>query len=92
MASISQTDPTAQLPATQAHGEAVGEADRTQEDDTKAILRDYRFWLILVALSVALLLAALESTVIVTTLPTISTELDLGENYVWVANVVMLSR
>ena len=50
-----------------------------------------RFWAIIVTCSVISLLSALENTVITTALPHIVTELELGENYVWVTNVFFLT-
>ena len=52
----------------------------------------YQFWAIMVALCVTSWLAALENTVIVTTLPTIAAELGIGADYVWIGNVFFLTR
>ena len=53
--------------------------------------RDWRFWMIFVALSVTGLLSAVEATVISNALPTIVHDIELGENYVWVVNVYLLT-
>ncbi|KAG0647639.1 MFS efflux transporter aclA [Hyphodiscus hymeniophilus] len=53
--------------------------------------RDWRFWMIFVALSVTGLLSALEVTVTSNALPTIVHDLDLGENYEWIVNVFFLA-
>jgi hypothetical protein len=50
-----------------------------------------RFWAILLTCAVIGLLSALENTVVTTALPHIATELELGENYVWVSNVFFLT-
>ncbi|KAK4031534.1 hypothetical protein C8A01DRAFT_42020 [Parachaetomium inaequale] len=50
-----------------------------------------RFWAIIITCSVIGLLSALENTVITTALPHIVTELELGENYIWVTNVFFLT-
>ena len=51
-----------------------------------------RFWAIISTLCVIGLLSALENTVVTTSLPFIVTELDLGENYIWVTNIFFLTR
>ncbi|KAM5361738.1 hypothetical protein ACJZ2D_012911 [Fusarium nematophilum] len=53
--------------------------------------RDYRFWMIMLTLIIATLLASLESTVVITSLPTIVENLHLGSNYIWVTNVFFLT-
>ncbi|KAH0433121.1 multidrug resistance protein fnx1 [Colletotrichum camelliae] len=53
--------------------------------------KDYRFWAILFALCITSLLASLENTVIVTSLPTIVEKLKFGSSYVWVANIFFLT-
>lgn len=50
-----------------------------------------RFWAIMATLCVIGILSALENTVVTTSLPFIVTELDMGENYVWVTNVFFLT-
>lgn len=50
-----------------------------------------RFWAIIITCAVIGLLSALENTVVTTALPRIVTELDLGENYIWVTNVFFLT-
>ncbi|KAF4448634.1 hypothetical protein F53441_7983 [Fusarium austroafricanum] len=53
--------------------------------------RDYRFWMIMVTLVLATLLASLEGTVVITSLPTIVKSLNLGTSYIWVTNVFFLT-
>ncbi|CAJ0552789.1 Ff.00g008670.m01.CDS01 [Fusarium sp. VM40] len=53
--------------------------------------RDYRFWMIMVTLILATLLASLEATVVITSLPTIVENLKLGSSYIWVTNVFFLT-
>ncbi|KAF4963562.1 hypothetical protein FSARC_8432 [Fusarium sarcochroum] len=53
--------------------------------------RDYRFWMIMFTLVLATLLASLESTVVITSLPTIVENLNLGSSYIWVTNVFFLT-
>jgi hypothetical protein len=52
----------------------------------------FQFWAILFALCFTSLLASLETTVVVTSLPLIVTELDIGRNYVWIGNIFFLTR
>jgi hypothetical protein len=69
--------------------------DVVLEDGEKAASKPHRglqFWTIIVGLSVAGILPGLESTVITTSLPTITAELNIGDNYAWIANVFFLTR
>ncbi|RGP58514.1 hypothetical protein FLONG3_11427 [Fusarium longipes] len=53
--------------------------------------KDYRFWMIMATLILSTILASLESTVVITSLPTIVNELNLGSSYIWVTNVFFLA-
>lgn len=53
--------------------------------------KDLRFWLIIVSLSISAVLAALDATIITTTLPTITATLGGGEEYVWVTGSYFLT-
>ncbi|KAI1392916.1 MFS general substrate transporter [Hypoxylon trugodes] len=53
--------------------------------------QDYRFWCIITALYTMQVLCSLENTVVVTSLPTIVKQLDLGSSYIWVTNVFFLT-
>lgn len=53
--------------------------------------RGPRFWAIIATLCMIGILSALENTVVTTSLPYIATQLDLGENYIWVTNVFFLT-
>ncbi|KAI1134687.1 MFS general substrate transporter [Hypoxylon sp. FL0543] len=50
-----------------------------------------RLWIIVVGLGVTLLLTALENTAITVAIPIIVSELELGENYIWVTNAFFIS-
>lgn len=52
---------------------------------------DYRFWAIIISLSLISCLAGLENTIIITALPFIIRDIGGGHNYVWVANVHFLT-
>ena len=52
----------------------------------------WRYWTVIVALSVTAFLPAMEGTVVSTALPTIVQELHGGELYVWVVNSYFLTR
>lgn len=67
------------------------EADASLDEKPK-FERGPRFWAIIATLCVIGLLSALENTVVTTSLPYIITELNLGENYIWVTNVFFLTR
>ncbi|KAH8678225.1 major facilitator superfamily domain-containing protein [Xylariales sp. PMI_506] len=54
--------------------------------------KNSRFWAIIFALCITSLLAAVESSVVVTSLPTIIEDLGVGQNYIWVANIFFLTK
>ena len=54
--------------------------------------KTFRFWMIIIAMAVTLLLTALEATVVSTALPTIAGDLDAGDLYVWFINSFFLTR
>lgn len=54
--------------------------------------RGARFWAIIIGLGVTNLLGALENTVVSTAGPTIVTDLEIGEDYVWITNAFFLCR
>jgi hypothetical protein len=60
--------------------------------DEVAQVRDWRFWMVFVALSTTGLLSAVEGTIISTALPTIVHNLNIGSNYAWVSNAYFLTR
>ncbi|KAI0412782.1 major facilitator superfamily protein [Xylaria grammica] len=59
--------------------------------DPSALNRDPRFWAIIIAISFAALLTALESTITSTALPSIVAALGGGELYVWAVNGYFVS-
>ncbi|KAI0197237.1 DNA repair protein RAD50 [Xylaria flabelliformis] len=82
--------------AQETSGDAPASLDGTnsarsgQQEKTK-FNKDPRFWAIIATLCVIGILSALENTVVTTSLPFIVTQLDLGDNYVWVTNVFFLT-
>jgi MFS family permease len=54
--------------------------------------KGWRFWAIFGAICVTAMLAAVESSVTSTALPTIVHELDAGPLYIWVVNAYFLTR
>jgi hypothetical protein len=64
----------------------------TQNPESKHSHKDVRFWGIMVALCIATLLGGLETTIVTTSLPTIVHELSIGDDYVWITNVLFLTR
>lgn len=53
--------------------------------------KDWRFWLIFVAVCIATLLVAIDLSIISTALPTIANDLKSEDLYVWVANAYVLA-
>lgn len=52
----------------------------------------FRVYIIVVGLGIANLLAALENTVLTIAAPEVLTDLELGDNFIWVTNAFFLSR
>lgn len=50
-----------------------------------------RFWAIFAALSFTNLLAGLEGSIAATALPSVVSDLQAGDNYVWIVNGYMLT-
>ena len=63
----------------------------TQVKTEYAYNRDYRFWCVILALCTMQILCSLENTVVVTSLPTIVSQLSLGSSYIWVTNIFFLA-
>ncbi|KAF4471819.1 multidrug transporter (major facilitator family) [Fusarium albosuccineum] len=83
--SLTSVDPSAQVEVNEKDSEAQN-ASAESSDKNLAFNRDYRFWMIMLTLVISTLLASLESTVVITSLPTIVDELNLGSSYIWVTN------
>lgn len=71
--------------------ETEGAAPVTNQQAPKEA-RGFTFWAIIVALCITSLLAALENTVVSTSLPFIVDRLKIGKNYVWITNGFFLAR
>jgi hypothetical protein len=52
----------------------------------------WRFWIIMLGLAIIALVSGMEGVILSTALPTITRELDTGDNYVWIINVYFLTR
>ncbi|KAH7153074.1 major facilitator superfamily domain-containing protein [Dactylonectria macrodidyma] len=63
----------------------------TEQKKTPAFNRDWRFWMIMLTLVISTLLSSLESTVVITSLPTIVGDLKIGSDYIWITNVYFLT-
>lgn len=69
--------------------------DKNDDDDdseeSKIVTANYgqggaRFWAVIMSLALTSFLASLENSVVVTSGPAIVADLEMGEEYVWVAN------
>jgi EmrB/QacA subfamily drug resistance transporter len=81
---------TAPAPA----AESAAVADQPAADTAPAVTstkKGWRFWAVFPALCITALLAAVESTVVSTALPSIVHEISAGEDYVWILNVYLLT-
>lgn len=65
---------------------ATSEANGPKENGLGA-----RFWVIFLALWIVGFQVSLESTIVVTAMPSIVRELRIGDNYVWVINASFLT-
>lgn len=89
-----QSENEAVAPSTETEIEAVNPTTAgpspTQLDQPAG--RGWKFWMIFIPLCVGTLLAALESTVTSTALPSIVQDLQSGDVYVWFLNGYLLTR
>jgi hypothetical protein len=83
---------TAAQPSPSTHDESPVMNRAADPESSEYFRRDPRFWLIMLTLCFSVTLGSLESTVVITSLPTIVEKLGLGKNYVWVANVYFLAK
>lgn len=74
-------------PATEKTARETSASSKNEE----AQARDWRFWMVFAALAVTGLLSAIEATIISTALPTIVHNLNVGNNYAWIANSYFLT-
>jgi hypothetical protein len=68
------------------------EGEEVISDDKPASRHTWRFYTIFTGLVLSGMLSALDGAIVSTALPTIVAELDIGANYVWVANIYFLTR
>jgi hypothetical protein len=61
------------------------------EENPENTQHSWRFWAIIVSLSLTGLLSAIEGTIITSALPTITTSLGGGSFYIWVPNAYFLA-
>lgn len=66
-------------------------ADSINDDEAQPQVRDWRFWMVFAALSITGILSAIEATIISTALPTVVHNLNVGNNYAWIANSYFLT-
>lgn len=52
----------------------------------------YRFWIIMACFAIIGFLGSLENGIVGVVLPDIVRDLEIGENYIWVANIQLLTR
>ncbi|KAK6822449.1 hypothetical protein PG987_013994 [Apiospora arundinis] len=72
--------------------DTVGSNDPpTDEKEAPPFKPTLAFWLVFASLALAALLSALDGAIVATVLPTISSELGVGPDFVWVANVYFLT-
>ncbi|KAK8091804.1 hypothetical protein PG997_002165 [Apiospora hydei] len=83
----------ADVPTTSSSSQAniVGSDSATPDEEPPAFKPTLQFWLVFLALLLATLLSALDGAIVATALPTISSDLEVGPDFVWVANVYFLT-
>ncbi|KAK3369915.1 major facilitator superfamily domain-containing protein [Podospora didyma] len=64
--------------------------EKAAEDEDVDFERGFRFWSIIIGLSITTLLASLEHTVVTTAAPYILQELELRENFIWITNAFFI--
>lgn len=85
MADIATSDDVSSAPST-------ARDTKVHEIKEASFERGLRFWAIIAGLSITKLLAALENTVVTTAAPEILSDLQLGENFVWITNAFFIAR
>jgi predicted MFS family arabinose efflux permease len=65
-------------------------ADTAVEEESAGTSHSWRFWAIIISLSLTGLLSAIEGTIITSALPTITKSLGGSNSYVWVPNAFFL--
>lgn len=71
-----------------AQSELMAESGR----ETASFKPSFRMYAIIVGLGITNLLAALENTVVSVAAPVLLTDLQLGDNFIWITNALFLSR
>ena len=66
-------------------------ADKTVTAKDNALIHTWRFWAIIASLGITGMLSALEGTIIISALPTITQALGGGNSYIWVPNAYLLA-
>lgn len=69
------------------HGNSSGASDPAETLDFK---RGFRFWVIILGISVTSLQGSLENSVVVTAGPAIVNDLGMGEEYIWITNAFFI--
>ncbi len=94
-----QADQTAQRPPEHdsqvvqaSKGSQAPQAPQAPSNLPQPASQGWRFWAVFIPMCVATLLAAVESTVTSTALPTIVADLNSGDLYVWIMNGYLLTR
>ncbi|KAI0434879.1 major facilitator superfamily domain-containing protein [Xylaria sp. FL1042] len=91
LASASETVPapsSSEPESKQSDSVAILEDDEHEPDDFHP---GWRLWAIIAGMTVALILTAFENTAVTVALPIIVSDLNLGENYIWLTNAFFIS-
>jgi MFS family permease len=72
-------------------GSSAADGAATQSRTDQPASRGWRFWAVFPSLALGNLLVGLDLTIPTTALPVIATQLDSGDNYVWVINGYLLT-
>ncbi len=62
------------------------------DEHTVAPPKDWRFWSVIFCLGICSILAAIDATIVVTALPSITADLSGAQNYVWVIGAYFATR
>jgi len=62
------------------------------DENTVAPPKDWRFWSVITCLGICSILAAIDATIVVTALPSITAALSGAQNYVWVIGAYFVTR
>lgn len=73
------------------YGPPPPDLETNEKPAKEGSVKDWRFWIIFLAVNISILLVAVDLSIISTALPSIAADLNSGELYVWIGNAYVLA-